>query len=322
MDGASSSISHPNTSDDHHLVDDFYFSALYDDEEVFPICDEKYAQELQLQEALMSSAISSSKVPISIDQFEVKTPFEILRGQSSGSGSFCMICMDVKPSGEMFTNNSCNHSFCTDCIGRYVATKIQENISMVKCPDVKCKEVLEPQSCRSFIPQQVFERWESALCESLFLASDRFYCPFKDCSMMLVDDGGEVVTVSECPNCHRLFCAQCRVVWHAGIDCSEFQQLSKDERGREDIMVMELAHQKQWRRCPRCMFYVEKTAGCSHITCRLALNACVDSNFAMAVDPIMGTVMDVIKKTDRVIERSILMYLVSWSDEAVETIPV
>lgn len=48
----------------------------------------------------------------------------------------------------------------------------------------------------------------------------------------------------------------------------------------------------------------------------------MDSNFAMAVDPIMGTVMDVIKKTDRVIERSILMYLVSWSDEAVETIPV
>ncbi|KAL6134779.1 hypothetical protein ACLB2K_067007 [Fragaria x ananassa] len=274
MDGASSSISHPNTSDDHHLVDDFYLSALYDDEEVFPICDEKYAQELQLQEALMSSAISSSKVPISIDQFEVKTPFEILRGQSSGSGSFCMICMDVKPSGEMFTNNSCSHSFCTDCIGRYVATKIQENISMVKCPDVKCKEV-----------------WSHS-------HADRFYCPFKDFSMMLVDDGGEVVTVSECPNCRRLFCAQCRVVWHAGIDCSEFQQLSKDERGREDIMVMELAYQKQWRRCPRCKFYVEKTAGCSHITCRLALNACVDSNFAMAVDPIMGTVMDVIKQTD------------------------
>ena len=91
---------------------------------------------------------------------------------------------------------------------------------------------------------------------------------------MLVDDGGEVVTASECPNCRRLFCAQCRVVWHAGIDCSEFQRLSKDERGTEDIMLMELAKQKSWRRCPRCKFYVEKTDGCLHITCRLAINAC------------------------------------------------
>lgn len=269
MDAASSSSSNTNTTD-LHLVDDFYFSALYDDQEVFPISDEKYAQELQLQEALISSAISS-RTSISTDQVEVETPFTTLKGQSSVSGSFCMICMDFKPSEEMFINNGCNHSFCTDCVGQYVGTKIQENISIVKCPDVKCKGVLEPQSCRSFIPQQVFERWENALCESLVLGSQRFYCPFKDCSAMLVDDGGEVVTASECPHCRRLFCAQCRVVWHAGIDCSEFQRLSKDERGREDIMVMELAKRKQWRRCPRCKFYVEKTAGCLHITCRLPM---------------------------------------------------
>jgi len=30
--------------EDNLLVDDFYFSALYDAEEVFPISDEKYEQ--------------------------------------------------------------------------------------------------------------------------------------------------------------------------------------------------------------------------------------------------------------------------------------
>ncbi|XP_050379823.1 E3 ubiquitin-protein ligase RSL1 [Argentina anserina] len=273
--GASSSSSHPNTCDDNHLVDDFYFSALYADQEVFRISDEIYAQELQLQEALMSSAILS-KVPNGIDQVEMETPVEILTGQSSGSGSFCMICMDVKSNEEKFTNNGCKHSFCTDCIGRYVGTKIQENISMVKCPDMKCKGVLEPQSCRSLIHQQVFERWEDALCESLVLGSQNFYCPFiKDCSTMLLDDGGEVVTASEWPNCRRLFCAQCRVVWHAEIDCSQFQKLSKD--WREDVMLMELANQKHWRRirrCPRCKFYLEKTDGCLHITCRCGFEFC------------------------------------------------
>ncbi|BBG98735.1 RING/U-box superfamily protein, partial [Prunus dulcis] len=95
-----------------------------------------------------------------------------------------------------------------------------------------------------------------------------------DCSALLVDDGGEVVTVSECPNCRRLFCAQCKVAWHAGIDCGEFQNLNENEREKEDIMVMELAKKKNWRRCPRCNFFVEKTDGCLHITCRCGLEFC------------------------------------------------
>ncbi|KVH88647.1 hypothetical protein Ccrd_026217, partial [Cynara cardunculus var. scolymus] len=69
--------------------------------------------------------------------------------------------------------------------------------------------------CRSIIPKQVLQRWENSLCESLILGSQRFYCPFKDCSSMLVDDdGGE-----------------------AG--------LNKDERDSEDVMLMELAKRKK-----------------------------------------------------------------------------
>ena len=82
-----------------------------------------------------------------------------------------------------------------------MAAKIQENISMVKCPHTKCKQVVEPQHCRLVITKEVFERWENAPCENLVLASQKFYCPFKDCSAMLVCDAEEVVTVSECPHC-------------------------------------------------------------------------------------------------------------------------
>ncbi|GJR69092.1 RNA-directed DNA polymerase, eukaryota, partial [Tanacetum coccineum] len=40
------------------------------------------------------------------------------------------------------------------------------------------------------------------------ICSEKFYCLFKDCSALLVDDGGEAVTSSECPHCNCLFCAQ------------------------------------------------------------------------------------------------------------------
>ncbi|RYR24356.1 hypothetical protein Ahy_B02g057854 isoform B [Arachis hypogaea] len=159
--------------------------------------------------------------------------------------------MDSKPFQEIFINQNCNHSFCDECIAKYVAAKIQENISNVKCPEPKCRGILEPQNCMSIIPKEVFERWENALCENLVLAtSKKFYCPFKDCSAMLVnDDGNEVVTCSECSHCHRLFCAQCKVAWHGGMECGEFMGLNENEREKEDLMVMNLAKAKRWRRC-------------------------------------------------------------------------
>ncbi|CAN1814497.1 E3 ubiquitin-protein ligase RNF217 [Linum perenne] len=86
--------------------------------------------------------------------------------------------------------------------------------------------------------------------------------------MLLVEPQEELIRESECPYCHRLFCAQCGVPWHSDVSCEVFQSLGEDERGREDIMVMEMAKSNKWSRCPRCLFYVERTEGCPHITCR------------------------------------------------------
>ncbi|XP_059639442.1 uncharacterized protein LOC132281791 [Cornus florida] len=155
--------------------DDFHFSsAVYQQEEIFPISDETYAEELQLEEALMSSAIISTrkweKSEMENNWME-KEKEKVSKRSETGeySQSFCLICMDTKPAGEMFRNNTC--------------------------------------VCRSIVTGEVFDRWENALCESMILVAQKFYCPFKDCSAMLVDDGRDVVTVSECPNCRRLFCA-------------------------------------------------------------------------------------------------------------------
>ncbi|CAL5442895.1 unnamed protein product [Camellia sinensis] len=257
-------------NNNHLLVDDFYFSALFDEDEIFPISDEKYAEELQLQEALVPSSSRKRIQTLETEhQDKVKS-----RKSNESSLVFCTICMDAKPKSEMFENNTCTHLFCSDCIAKHVAVKIQENIWMVKCPELNCEGVFQPEACRSIIPKLVFDRWENALCDSVILASQKFYCPFKDCSAVLVDDGGEVVTVSECPNCRRLFCAQCNVSWHDGMECVEFQGLSKGGRESEDLMAMELAKKKKWRRCPNCKFYVEKDDGCLHITCRCGFHFC------------------------------------------------
>ncbi|KAL6222118.1 hypothetical protein ACLB2K_005510 [Fragaria x ananassa] len=158
---------------------------------------------------------------------------------------------DFRPANESFGIQNCSHSYCKDCINNHVASKLQENITIIKCPVPDCKGSLDPEYCRPILSPEVYNKWGNALCEAMIVGSQRFYCPFKDCSAMLIDDEPEeVVRESECPNCNRMFCAQCKVPWHAGIGCTEFQQLNEDEREREDIMLMNIAQNKHWRRCP------------------------------------------------------------------------
>ncbi|KAL3625262.1 hypothetical protein CASFOL_030716 [Castilleja foliolosa] len=189
----------------------------------------------------------------------------------------CEICADEKPKNENFRILGCSHSYCSDCVEKYVASKLQDNIVSIKCPVSGCKGLLEPQHCISILPKQVFDRWSDALCEAVILATEKFYCPFKDCSALLVDEKNgvnEVIAESECPECNRLFCAQCKVPWHSGINCAEFQKLNKDERSREDILLINLAKNKKWMRCPQCNIFVEKITGCFFITCRCRYNFC------------------------------------------------
>lgn len=282
MNDGSSSSSSSTKVDTDVLVDETYFSALFDYDEVFPISDENYATELHLQEALFSSIVASTggvnhhpQVQRNLvtrvkQEPEIKTENE----PTEPSRRFCMICMDEKPSSDIFRGTTnCVHSYCTDCTVRYVATKIKENAARIKCPDVECTHLIEPYTCRDLIPKDVFDRWEKILCESLISSWDKFYCPFKDCSAMMVnDEGGNAnVTQTECPSCHRLFCVKCKVTWHAGIECDEFQRFGntkKKSSDDEDALLIQMAKNKQWRRCPSCKFYVDKVEGCQHINCR------------------------------------------------------
>ncbi|KEH30145.1 probable E3 ubiquitin-protein ligase RNF144A-A [Medicago truncatula] len=240
MEGTSSSP----TTDNETLLDDFDSLALHA-EEIFPLFDEEYADEIQLPAVHANVDTETNLKPV-----------------------------ESKPAAEMFENQNCSHSFCEGCVGSYLAAKIQENIAMVKCPYPNCNGILEPHNCSTLIPKDVFERWGKALCENMVLDSQKLYCPFNDCSAMLVNDEEEVVTVSECPHCNRLFCAQCKVSWHSGVDCREFQSLEDGERGRKDLMAMELAKNKRWKRCPKCSFYVEKIEGCTRISCRCGNQFC------------------------------------------------
>ena len=49
-------------------------------------------------------------------------------------------------------------------------------------------------------------------------------CPFKNCSVSLLNDEIKILTNAECPSCHKLFCARCKVPWHGRHNCQQLQQ--------------------------------------------------------------------------------------------------
>ncbi|KAJ1700371.1 hypothetical protein LUZ63_000150 [Rhynchospora breviuscula] len=186
----------------------------------------------------------------------------------------CNICMEQRLTTQIFTIKSCNHRFCISCIVHYITSKLDENIAAIPCPDPGCKSgSLDPFICQHILPVATFDKWGHVLCE-LSLGQKKFYCPFKDCSALLVDEGREKVTNSECPHCNRMFCAECKVPWHGDISCKEFQGLGKHERAQEDLMLRKLAKDKKWQRCPQCKMYVEKIDGCMFMKCRCGYCFC------------------------------------------------
>ncbi|KAM7280911.1 hypothetical protein ACFE04_008045 [Oxalis oulophora] len=177
----------------------------------------------------------------------------------------CDICTELK---QISSIKGCTHSFCLDCITKHVSSKLENNVANVPCPGLHCENLLHLESLISVLPKYVVDSWNYVLCMNLLNDLPISYCPFKDCSeTLLTDDCKSIVKESECPTCHRLFCAECKVPWHSGIDCEEFRKLDEDERGNDDLMVRKLAKENKWGRCPRCKFYVERIQGCPHITC-------------------------------------------------------
>ncbi|KAA8528411.1 hypothetical protein F0562_035766 [Nyssa sinensis] len=261
-----------------HLSFDALFNGNGD--EIVPISDAEYAEDLQLQEALLASQLASQVAKDASSSAIQASPIlnpelaMIEKEIGEASQSYCEICLENKETWQMFRNESCSHSFCYDCTSKHIVAKIEGNTELITCPGVDCKSELDFNACRLMIPNDILARWDESLCKSMILESQILYCPFMDCSAMLVDDSGEVIRETKCPLCQRSFCALCRVPWHLEFTCEEFQKLNVKEKGGEDEMVEELAKKKSWRKCPHCKYYVEKTEGCLHITCRCGYEFC------------------------------------------------
>ncbi|KAI3859470.1 hypothetical protein MKW92_027239 [Papaver armeniacum] len=114
------------------------------------------------------------------------------------------------------------------------------------------------------------------------------YCP-RCITKHIASKVKENITLITCPdyNCKEIlephFCKDTisrKVLdrWESALRESSNLQV-QHQGGDEDMLLIQLAKKNNWRKCPGCKYYVEKTMGC------------VDLNFAMAVEPHGVTLM-------------------------------
>ncbi|XVF65699.1 hypothetical protein PTKIN_Ptkin09bG0270200 [Pterospermum kingtungense] len=188
-----------------------------------------------------------------------------------GSDFTCEICTEIVSASNKFSNNAstgkCKHEFCCDCVAKYIESMVGINVAYITCPALECKFSLDPVSCKSIITKHLFDKWCDLLCHATVsnYYSKRFiYCPYRDCSALILNECKDKVQKCNCPNCKNEICFQCKSPWHARYRCRDKAKY-KDS---DDFLARKLIEKKKWTRCPHCGNAVEQIGGCPSINCR------------------------------------------------------
>ncbi len=104
-------------------------------------------------------------------------------------------------------------------------------------------------------------------------------CPTPDCSFIVSYDGelNEDNCHFRCELCREHYCLKCRVPYHYGKSCVGFQKWKVLEGGGmdpSDILFFQYVDSKNIQRCPSCSRFVERSSGCSAMSCICGTQFC------------------------------------------------
>ncbi|CAI2368084.1 unnamed protein product [Moneuplotes crassus] len=168
----------------------------------------------------------------------------------------------------------CGHMFHTECLQVYIKLQIDSKLLPVKCPLQECRKQIPDTEIRSLIELEFHQKLERFQLELFVEQNSTFYhfCPSPDCINVIEWDAGKGPSKLECPVCAQTHCLRCKTNWHEGFTCEEFLKIK--EANPDDMTFYSLAKESKLQQCTQCKFWVQKTEGCDHITCRCKYEFC------------------------------------------------
>lgn len=148
------------------------------------------------------------------------------------------------------------------------------------CLHAGCASVISFTQLSSLLSSPLLEVLTRRQIEAAIPETERMYCPFRDCSALLIKPTFLVDIPSssahphptasdcvECEACHRAFCLECAVPWHGDMSCAQYKADLTNLHLLGDEKLLQLAGEQKWQRCKKCGRVVELSYGCYHMTC-------------------------------------------------------
>lgn len=167
----------------------------------------------------------------------------------------CVICGESRP---LVNQPACTHlpDHCVDCLREHVSVQLRSHLNVVRCPSYRCEVLLETETAvRAYATKPDFEELSERLTKLAITSSPRFvHCSNPACNSGFEMDDSDIGLILSCPSCRRKTCGICRVEWHDGITCEEFQAIAELENQKftEEERLSAEYIKANTRNCPRC----------------------------------------------------------------------
>lgn len=169
--------------------------------------------------------------------------------------TFCSACMeqctrfDVLELGCKREEDDTYHGYCRSCLVDLFETSLTDTTLF---PPRCCGKYIPVSACVDLLSPKLVKRYKDKQLE--LESPNPVYCSNRFCGNFIKPDH-VTADVAVCQNCNTETCAVCKNPKHNGL-------CPKDPTVQ---MLMDVAGEKRWQRCPRCRTMVELLTGCYHM---------------------------------------------------------
>ncbi|KAJ9642713.1 hypothetical protein H2204_002361 [Knufia peltigerae] len=193
--------------------------------------------------------------------------------RTTGTGRFCVACMDELSSDEFRVECGC--LYCVGCLNAVFRAGCESRASF---PPRCCGVALRISAWGSVLEDDVVRRYK--MVEAEFACTRPLYCAAARCSAFVPETGYEG-RAARCPACERETCRECRRL----MDEHDVEFHRNDPPGhpghpvcpkatRGEKALLRLGKEKKWPRCPSCQTMIERNEGCDHMECVCGVEFC------------------------------------------------
>ncbi|RVD89152.1 uncharacterized protein DFL_000171 [Arthrobotrys flagrans] len=231
-----------------------------------PCFEKGCKEELKVDRAIVSEKLAKERSGL-LDEY-----FTLLNTYHTDTFE-CAICLSevdrrLQPKGKIAPD--CKHpesSCCLECLKSMIDSAVRNAMwGDLKCPELDCQAALDSAAVKRYASETAYAKWEKFQLMKALEGDEEFrWCPGENFTcghgqLHPERDSQPRIICSECDTHH---CYTCRVIWHRGETCAQYQ--ANLATSQSEALIL-----KTTKRCPArgCGVPIEKREACLEVSHR------------------------------------------------------